>query len=389
MTSAAPAVRLRSIDFLRGTAALAVVFGHAITAAPYTIFGSLFTQICALTMWIAQSGIPLFFVISGFCIHLGQVRHGGRFKFTAFWRRRIWRLYPTYFVVLVASIGLLIAMLIAGTGDELLVRYPEPKGRWIAADFVYHALMLHGLHPLFDQGAGNPPLWTLAREEYLYLMYPLLLVLGRRLPWYSVSTLLVGLSVLFQHVLTRFTTEPDPLWLLTQSAPALWIQWQLGVVAADAYRGEIRVPEFFRQGRWVPLWMLLGYAFRPGTTIFLGLAFFTAVNVCARLELADRWPSTGVVDAVSRIGLWSYSLYLVHFPVQTITLAVAHRLWPEVGLIGFVGRALVLTVVSCVAGRMLFALVERHFVTLPRRTDSSRLTGGFASDGGLDLRRGA
>jgi peptidoglycan/LPS O-acetylase OafA/YrhL len=354
------------------------VLAHALTAAPYTIFGPAFAELGVMTMWAAVNGLALFFVISGFCIHLGQVRHGGTFHFIAFWRRRIWRLYPTYFVVLVLSIGLLVLVLLLGTGEELLVRYPEPKGRWIAADFAAHAVMLHGLIPLFDQGAGNPPMWTLAREEYLYLMYPLLLMMRRRMPWYSVSTLLAGLTMVLQYVLTRFTTSPDPLWLLTQSAPALWIQWQLGLVAADAYRGEIRLPAFWQQARWVPLWMVLAYVFRPGT-IFLGLAFFTLVNACARLELDGRWPATGIVGAITRVGLWSYSLYLIHFPVQTVTLGIGNRLWPEVGLAGFVLRAFVLTVVSCIAGRLLFELVERHFVTLPRRTDNRPLAATAAS----------
>lgn len=371
-------MRLRSIDFLRGLAALAVAFGHAITAAPYAGYGRVFAELCALMMWIAVNGIPLFFVISGFCIHLGQVRHGGTFQFAAFWRRRLWRLYPTYFVVLVGSIGMLVLMLMTGTGSELLARYPEPRLRGIAEDFAYHVVMLHGLVPLYDQGAGNPSLWTLAREEYLYLMYPLLLVIRRRMPWHSVTTLMAGLTILFQYVLTRFMTSPDAVWLLVHSAPALWIQWQLGVVAADAYRGAIRLPAFWRQARWVPVWMLLGYLFKPGT-IFLGFAFFTAVNACVRRELDGRWLATGLVGAITRVGFWSYSLYLVHFPVQTITLALSNRLWPEVGLAGFVVRAFVLTAVSCVAGRVLFELVERHFVTLPRRTDDRPLAAAAAS----------
>jgi peptidoglycan/LPS O-acetylase OafA/YrhL len=372
VSPAAPAVRLRSIDFLRGLTALVITFGHALTAAPYTSFGPVFTELCVTFMWIAVNGIPVFFAVSGFCIHLGQSRHGGGFQFAAFWRRRLWRLYPTYFVALVASIGMLAVVWMAGIGEELLARYPEPRGSWIAADFAYHALMLHGFHPLFDQGAGNPPLWTLAREEYLYLMYPLLLVLRRRMPWYSVSAFLVGVTLVFQYGLTRFTASPDALWLLTHSAPALWIQWQLGVVAADAYRGEIRLPEFLRQARWIPLWMVLAYLFMPGT-VFMGLMAFTALNACVRLEVDGRWPATGIVGAITRVGFWSYSLYLIHFPVQTIALAIANRLWPDVGLAGFVVRAVVLWAVSCVAGRVLFELVERHFVTLPRRRDDTPL----------------
>jgi peptidoglycan/LPS O-acetylase OafA/YrhL len=133
----------------------------------------------------AQSGggreLPLFFVPRS--AFLGQVRHGGTFRFVAFWRRRLWRLYPTYVVALAGSIALLLLMWATGSGEELLARYPEPRPWWIAADFGSHALMLHGVQPLFDQGAGNPPLWTLAREEYLYLMYPILLAIRPRTAW--------------------------------------------------------------------------------------------------------------------------------------------------------------------------------------------------------------
>jgi len=366
MSSGAPAVRLRSIDFLRGVAALAVAFGHALTAAPYSFAGPVFEQVCLFVMWIAVNGVPLFFVVSGFCIHLGQVRHGGYFRFAAFWRRRLWRLYPTYFVVLTASIGLLVLMWATGNGTELLGRYPEPSLRWIGADFLSHAFMLHGLQPLFDQGAANPPLWTLAREEYLYLMYPLLLLARPRMTWFAQTAALAALSLVLQYGFTRFTTDLNTRWLLTSSAPALWIQWQLGVVAADAYRGDIRLPALWQQFRWVPILLVLGYLFKPGT-IVLGFAFFIVVNVCTRLEVEGRWPSTGLVGVISRVGLWSYSLYLVHFPVQTITLAMTRRIVPEVGLAGFIGRAILLTAVSCVAGRLLFEVVERHFVTLPRQ----------------------
>jgi peptidoglycan/LPS O-acetylase OafA/YrhL len=371
-------VRLRSIDFLRGIAALAVAFGHALTAAPYFFAGPVFEQICLHVMWIAVNGIPLFFVISGFCIHLGQVRHGGKFNFAAFWRRRLWRLYPTYFVALTASIALLVLMWAAGVGEEMLARYPEPRLAWIGGDFLLHALMLHGLYPPFDQGAGNPSLWTLAREEYLYLMYPLLLLLRARMSWYALAALLAVVTVVVQYGLTRFVSTPDATWLLVHSAPALWIQWQLGVVAADAYRGEIRLPAFWSQARWVPGWMLLGYLLEPGT-IFLGLAFFTAVNACARLEVQGRWPAGGIVGSITRIGLWSYSLYLIHFPVQTVALAISRRIVPDVGVAGFVIRAVLLTAIGCIAGRALFSLVERHFVTLPRRTDNQPLTSAVAA----------
>ncbi len=371
MSAGVPSVRFRSIDFLRGVSALAVVFGHALIAAPYfTIAGAWFAQLVETIFWLAATAVPMFFVVSGFCIHLAQIRHEGaaRFRFVAFWRRRMWRLYPTYFVALCASVGLLLLMWATGRGSELLARYPEPLGTWLAADFGMHVLMLHGLHPLFDHGVANPPLWTLAREEYLYLMYPLLLVVRRRLPWYALVGLMAALSIAIQWMAPRVTSTPGWEWLLITSAPALWIQWHLGVVSADAYRGVIRLPLFWRQARWAPGWLLLGYLTPPGT-VFVGLAYFTLVNACVSREVDGRWPANGVFDALTRVGLWSYSLYLIHHPAQTVALAITLRVVPTVGLVGFLGRAMLLTIAGCVAGRLLFVVVERHFlsVALPSR----------------------
>jgi peptidoglycan/LPS O-acetylase OafA/YrhL len=356
--------RLASIDFLRGLAALAVAFGHAVIAAPYAdVGGAWFEQVCLAIKWISATGVPLFFVISGFCIHLGQARHEGldAFRFVAFWRRRIWRLYPTYLVVLCGSIGLLVVMALTGTGEETLARYPEPRTQWIAADALVHAVMLHGFHPVFDQGAANPPFWTLAREEYLYLMYPAILVMRRRLQWFVVASLLAILTIVIELLAPSITSSPGWAALLVSSAPALWIQWHLGSVAADAYRGAIRLPALFQQARWIPAWLLLAYV-APFSTVWLALAYFTLVNACVRREAEERWWTSAPAREIGRVGAWSYSLYLVHHPVQTVALALALRIMPAGGLGIFVIRAVVLMAVSCAAGRLLFALVERNFV---------------------------
>ena len=342
-------------------------------ATPYdNVAGDWFEPIVLAIKWISATGVPLFFVISGFCIHLGQARHEGveSFRFGAFWKRRLWRLYPTYFVALCLSIGLLLTMLVTRTGAEPLARYPEPRAVAIATDGVVHALMLHGLHPFFDQGAGNPPFWTLAREEYLYLMYPLILLMRRRLSWVAVASLMAALTVTIELLAPRLTSAPDWAALITSSAPALWIQWHLGSVAADAYRGAIHLPVFCRQARWVPIWLLVAYLV-PFATIWLAMAFFTTVNACVRREAEGRWPTSGPVNRIARMGLWSYSLYLIHHPVQTVALSVALRIIPVAGPGTFVVRAVVLTAISCVAGKMLFDIVERHFVSTSRRAAAS------------------
>ncbi len=84
--------RLRSIDALRGVAAVGVVLFHAHEAVPLDPsrwFGALLNG----TLFFGRYGVWLFFVISGFCIHLRWVRKqraslSPHINFLTFWRRR-------------------------------------------------------------------------------------------------------------------------------------------------------------------------------------------------------------------------------------------------------------------------------------------------------------
>jgi peptidoglycan/LPS O-acetylase OafA/YrhL len=359
--------RLRSIDFLRGVAAFSVAFGHAVIATPNAALGlPWFTAFCDFTRWLTATGVALFFVISGFCIHLAQLRRGGAdaFHWAGFWKRRIWRLYPTYFVVLCVSMGLLVMMFLSGTGSEVVAKYPEPRLRWMAIDFGVHALMLHGFHPFFDQAGGNAPFWTLAREEYLYLMYPLILAV-RRVAWWRVASAMAALTIVIDVAAPRLLSAA---WaqLLVTSAPALWIQWQLGAVAAEGYRGSITLPRLFYDARLIPAWIAMAYL-APFEAIWLGFAYFTAVNACVRRDVEGHWPVAGWVGAVTTMGLWSYSLYLVNDPIHTVALSLLLRLGDVSGPLLFMVRASVMTAISCGAAYVLFLLVERHFIPERRR----------------------
>ena len=362
-------VRLRSIDFLRGLAALAVSFGHAVVVAPYeSIGGSAFTVFCHFTKWLSATGVPLFFVISGFCIHLSSARKAAskgaaRFEFVSFWRRRLWRLYPTYFVVLCASMGLVVMFFLTGSGEEIVRSYPEPRARWIAWDFAAHATMLHGLHPFFDQAGGNPPFWTLAREEYLYLLYPVILLLRSRVRWSILAILMAALTIVIELIAQR-TADAGWRMILVTSAPALWIQWYLGSVAADAYCGTVRLPRVFAMVWLVPFWIALAYI-APFATIWIGLAYFTLVNACVARESSGGWADSGglgLVGWLGALGLYSYSLYLVNDPVHNVLLAASRRLGDATSVTPFMLRALLFTIASVVVARVLFLAVERRFL---------------------------
>src|SRR4026208_957027 len=99
--------RLQSIDALRGVAALGVVLYHAVmqtsSAVPANIIFHWPVRGLQFLSSFGYIGVFLFFVISGFCIHLqwAKTRANGqqpKIRFGSFWRRRFLRLYPPYLI---------------------------------------------------------------------------------------------------------------------------------------------------------------------------------------------------------------------------------------------------------------------------------------------------
>src|SRR5262249_51795679 len=134
--------RLRSIDALRGIAALGVVLYHAIDQSEKVLPANLLRYPMKAIQFgssFGYVGVFLFFVISGFCIHLqwcrSQVQQGPSVAFGKFWKRRIRRLYPPYVIALV--LFLLLSALTVG------IRVT----RFFVYDVVMHLLMLHNFDP--------------------------------------------------------------------------------------------------------------------------------------------------------------------------------------------------------------------------------------------------
>src|SRR5882762_2330111 len=112
--------RLLSIDALRGIAALGVVLYHAVGRETVTMPHSFWQWpgffVRSLTSF-GYVGVFLFFVISGFCIHMQWARAQAagqpqQIRFGTFWKRRLRRLYPAYLIAL--ALYLLVTFLSVG-----------------------------------------------------------------------------------------------------------------------------------------------------------------------------------------------------------------------------------------------------------------------------------
>ncbi len=318
--------RLRGIDALRGAAALGVVFYHAVEQGKHALPNNLFQYPARLVQFASSFGyigVFLFFVISGFCIHLQWARARAadvepEIHFGSFWKRRIRRLYPPYIITL-----LLFMLLTASTVGIDVTRF-------FLYDLGMHLLMLHNLDP-HTCYTINGVFWTLAIEEQLYLAYFLLLFIRVRWGW-AVTLSVCLLARLAWMVLSHI------VWLKTgfgipvpEAAASHWFTWALGALGVEIFFGMTTLRGWSRDLRLATVLIIVASALSTylpwiskdtllhDTSWFLihplwGLGFFIVVNrtVLAEQSWLRRATLPSLVSIFSTLGVFSYSIYLTH-----------------------------------------------------------------------------
>ena len=318
--------RLRGIDALRGIAALGVVLFHAVEQGKHVLPNNIAQYPVRLVQFgssFGYIGVFLFFVISGFCIHLqwAKAKAAGNkpdIRFGPFWKRRIRRLYPPY------AIALLLYLLLTAWTIGL-----NPT-HFLFYDIGMHLLMLHNLDPNTCYTI-NGVFWTLAIEEQLYLAYFLLLFLRVRWGW-GVTIAVCLLARLawmgFSHVVWLKTGFGIPV---PEAAAAHWFTWALGALGVEVMVGLVRLRVWSRN-LLLAMLLIAGASALSSylpviskdtllhkTSWFLihplwGLGFFILVNrvVLAEQSWLRRARLPSLVSILSTLGIFSYSIYLTH-----------------------------------------------------------------------------
>ncbi len=305
---------LAYVDGMRALAALYVVLNHAwLQSWPVAVYGDHPSGwFLTLTGWLDHGlfAVVVFIVISGFCLMMPVVKRDGTLGTEGargFFLRRARRILPPYYAALGLSIALGAGLLAART--HTLYDESRPITTW---GVVSHIFLVHNLHfrTLYQISA---PLWSIAVECQVYLLFPLLLLLRRQMGNVAVlgGTYIVGLMVSnviagtpylglspmypFYFALGMFAAE-----VISEKCTKLYV-W-IGASAAVLFVA-FSLNSILQKMLW--------------TQILLAIAGMCALIVCA------QWPGNPLARLcawrpIAWMGSFSYSLYLIHFPVQQL-----------------------------------------------------------------------
>ena len=334
----------RDIDGLRAIAVVAVVLFHA-----------------GLT-WVKGGfvGVDIFFVISGYLIStiLLEDQAHQRYSIAGFYERRIRRILPALFVVLLVAIpfAVLTAMprqlRLFGGGLASVVTFVSNIWFWKTTNY-------------FVPAAGENPLlhtWSLSLEEQFYLIFPLLLAvvwpLGRRAMFWIFSALLVislgaaQWGSVFAPTAT-FYLLPTRVWELLAGTLVALIH-----ARPDAMTGiSLRTRNLLSGAGLV---LIAGSIFLYGGDLAYPSLYTAAPVLGAALLLYSEDNETTWVGRVLCLpplvscGLISYSLYLWHQPIFAFArLAVVDEPSPFLFVI--------LTLLAIGLAIVTYRFVERPF----------------------------
>ncbi len=313
--------RVEYIDGLRAVAIAGVLLFHA-------GIWSFNSGESPTLLGFGHLGVDLFFVVSGFCMVWPMLQRGeNTVKPRRFWRRRFLRVALPFWPVLAAAITA--SWLIYTLGGPSWWNQPQqdifPATAGLAANVGTHVALVHGFFPQFAHSIDGA-FWSLSAEWQFYIVFPVLWWASRR--WNPAVVAAAGLAAAALWAaglkVTRLTVADAvlPWWIGT---------FCVGMLVAHVARqpSRLRVP-------WLTAGAIAGLIAFPVEWAkgpeFVGLrplwaAFFGALVLVSSSGPPERFLS---IPVVRRLGLCSYSAYLVHGTVfMLMSIPMSRGAWSQ------------------------------------------------------------
>lgn len=299
-------------------------------------------------------GVDVFFVISGFLI-TSVIRASvasNRFSLMEFYGRRLLRLHPALIVTVAMSLVAGFLLMDPGSFSSL------------ARSAQYTLLSISNFYfwlsqGYFDADAKTQPLlhtWSLATEWQFYLIWPALI-------WALLKTKKVALLSTLA-IITLASLVASQMMIGVDSSAAYFMMpfriFELSLGAALVFAPKIREHSVLTEAAFASgILLILSSAFGLNSqSPFPGvLGLIPCLGAAACIYSGEHSRLAGALRAkpMVSLGLISYSVYLVHWPIIVFFKYYAFR---EIEI----SEKFALLVISIILGIALYRLIEKPFM---------------------------
>jgi peptidoglycan/LPS O-acetylase OafA/YrhL len=284
------------LDFICGMRALAALY---IVGHHCFVFAGFFPRGFSF-MEYGHDIVAIFIVISGFCLALPMTQRGDwNLPAKRFYWKRMRRILPPYF----AAVAIALVVALACSRNSYFQDYGGNPITWLTV--VSHLFLIQNWIPS-ELYTLDGPLWSIAVECQLYLVFPLLVLLWRKSgTWVTLTVSFIVAHAIFHA--THALGNSNFLFLFTE-----------GMLGAKLAFSD-------RHTRWLgpaTLLSFLGYLLTVRATrdIFIGLSI--GLMMAYLTQNREHWGNLVLGwKPLVWVGTLSYSVYLIHSFFQVL----AHR----------------------------------------------------------------
>ncbi len=347
--------RFHFLDGLRGIAALMIVFHHSFTSNIAAIFRHMnLPAVAYYFSYFTQSGVELFFVLSGIVLLRPYLRQQRKFDVGQYFFRRIKRIYPPYWAALLFGAGVSWYIYAFPTWYTHAVWHPF---------FLWWEVLKESVIINFDGGYYNLAWWSLGVEMFFYVLVPVVIFVfpkqhvlnNRKMIGAIIVTLVISIS------LQRWLTANCPvIYSYKRTTPNVYqfvcypVCFLMGIFLAAR--------DFSTRHAYILLLVggvFVGFSwfYLPAANAGYGLAYGGLVILAFKADGFKRFLSKPIMIW---LGERSYSLFLIHFSVFYLTDSVmAHFTSPKSASYALLTRCAGIPV-ALFAAMLLFHFVERR-----------------------------
>jgi peptidoglycan/LPS O-acetylase OafA/YrhL len=319
------------LDALRFFAFFAVFVHHAFISLGYYNSNPTFKFIHKNFLSAGGLGVSFFFVLSGFLIThllLEEKENNGRIDIKKFYIRRMLRIWPLYFLIVVLAL-FVFPLFKDAVPAYFPIRFATNKlNPWLYVGFA-------GNFDYLWNGISNVLigiLWSVSIEEQFYLFWPLIIAFVPKKRLLPTFLLIILASTLFRF----FCTNGGSLKIISYHSFSCVSDLAIGAVLAYLATNKKFIERVERMpGLAIESIYFVGFALLPfreyiwkfgvhyvhaAAILPVLIAVFFAFVIMEQCYARHSFFKAGNLKMISKLGTYSYGLYCYHMTVFCVVL---------------------------------------------------------------------